>query len=83
MKKYRPWVFSTAFMVAYLLVGYFWSTSPSTWAPLSLLFVPFTLAFAAGYSSGEGAGWIVLIASIAGLWWFVHTLVRSFMRGRE
>ena len=73
---------STAFMGAYLLTGYFWFNSSSAWVPLSVLYMPFTMAFAAGYSSGEGAGWMVHIACLAGLWWFVHTLMRSFVKER-
>ena len=80
MKWDKPWFFSTAIMVAYLLIGYIFFCSGSFWTPLTILYLPFTLGFLIGYGNGEVAGWSAMIGSLMLLWWFVHTIVRSIMK---
>ena len=79
--KRRSLIISAGVVLLYLVGGWVWFTSNATGMLGSLLFLPFVLAYGAGYATGNAAFWGVLGLCIIVLWSFTYTMVRSISKG--
>lgn len=80
MSNRRRLFLSGLIALAYALGAWIWFESSST-SPLgSIIFIPFVLAYGAGYGGGEAVFWLVLLGQLVLTWLIIHAVFSALLQ---
>lgn len=74
-------IISTGIVLFYVVCGWAWFMSSCTGSLGWLLFLPYVLAYGAGYAIGDAAFYGVLTLGLVVIWLFTYGIVRA-IRGK-
>ena len=77
MAHRRPLLLSLLIVMAYALCGWAWFRSNSIGLVGSVIFIPFVVAYHAGYAAGDPFFWPALAGQLLVMWLVIYGSLRA------